>query len=117
MSSGSVVRLVVLVLLMVFCIYCYNLRTSYNIDKMEMLNGGYERDIEILIYALSLVPNDIKNEVYVKSIKSKYPSVEENRELLILIGAKVPDANSTETFKVPTSPSNAMNRVLDDMKN
>ena len=75
------ISLVIFIGFLVFSVYCYNVRTDYNVDTLRKVNQDLQKDIDILTYALSLIPKNIKNEVFFTSIKKKFPAVEEHKDI------------------------------------
>jgi len=119
MYIGNKVRWILLVLVLVFSVYCYNHRNAHNTDTLSKANSSYQYDAEVYEYVISLVPDDVKNEVYINSIKEKFPEIEKQKELFESIGGKfVADEDATEekTEKVSIKPSDVMNIIADEMK-
>jgi len=82
----SYVWLILVVLLLGFCVFCYKVRTAYNVDRMEEKIINLKYDISVLSYAVSIVPADVvRSEVFFNSIKEKFPSIEKRPWLLKVI--------------------------------
>lgn len=79
------IALILLVLFLGFCVFCYNFRTDYNVDAINKENKKLFKEIDILSYSLSIIPKELKNEVFFNSVKEKFPDVEEHKEILSVI--------------------------------
>jgi hypothetical protein len=88
MKKNFVFVVVLLLAFPVFTVYCYKLRTNFNVDKLTELSGEQEYKIEVLNYALSLLPKENRNEVFFNSIRQKYPDYESNEFICNAIGLK-----------------------------
>lgn len=77
------------VITFVFCVFSYNFRNKYNIDAAEETIETLKSDVAILHYALSIVPEDVRGEVFFNSVKQQFPGVEEREGIVELIKLKV----------------------------
>ncbi len=80
MKKGIVFLIVILML--GFSLFCYHTRTNYNVDHLYIENKNLEYDVKVLSYALSLIPKELKNEVFVNSLKEKFPSIENDEDFI-----------------------------------
>ncbi len=76
------VVLLIVVLMLGFSLFCYHTRTNYNVDHLDIENKNLEYDVKVLSYALSLIPKELKNEVFVNSLKEKFPSIENDEDFI-----------------------------------
>ena len=83
--------IVLIAMIMCFSVYAYKLQTSYNTEDLEMEKKKLQQDVATLTYALSIVPKEVKNEVFFNSVKEKFPSVEERTDFIDVIRVKKPD--------------------------
>lgn len=110
--------LIVLVVLFSFSVYAYKIRTSYNIDKEKLHAAEHHQQMEVLKYAISLVPKEVKNEVYFNAVETKYPGFKKNENICGLLGYKLPvkekETEKTESFiKEDTTVKDVMNNIMD----
>jgi len=90
MKTGTFL-IIVIIVVMSFSVYAYKLRTAYNIDDLTDRTASLENDIEVLSYALSIVPKETKGDVFFNSIKEKFPYVEDNDDLIDLVRMNKPE--------------------------
>jgi hypothetical protein len=83
--------IVLIIVIMGFSVYAYKLRTAYNVDARDEQIETLERDVAVLSYAMSIVPKEIKGDVFFNSIKVKFPSVEDNDGIIDLVRMKKPE--------------------------
>jgi hypothetical protein len=88
--------IILIIVIMGFSVYAYKLRTAYNVDDLEAKTENLEHDVAILSYAMSIIPEDIKGDVFFNSIKKKYPSVEDNDGIIDLVRMKKPKKEEAE---------------------
>lgn len=81
--------LLLIVLFLGFSVYAYKVRTNYNIDKQNKKILELKENIEILSYAISIFPKKDKNEIFLNSIKEKFPEIEEKKEIIKILGIKI----------------------------
>lgn len=121
-----VVWLTVIGLFLAFCVFCYNVRTKYNVDALSEQVRGQAEAISILTYALSITPEEIRSEVFFNSIKENFPHVENHTNLLGFLklgkkkveGEEVEGNNEeTETAKTtnPRTIGSTMEDIIGDM--
>lgn len=108
--------IVLIIVIMGFSVYAYKLRTAYNIDTLTEQTENLESDVEILSYALSIVPKDIKGEVFFNSVKAKFPNVEDNDvEIIDLIRMNKPDKKEEEEKKEEKKEKRTVASSMEDI--
>ncbi len=117
-----VIWLIVIAVFLSFCVFCYNTRTRYNVDKLSTQVNGQREAIAILYYALSITPEEIRNEVFFNSIKEKYPHVENHTNLLDVLKLKkekteesAAEVKDKETKIAKTIDSRTIGSTLEDI--
>jgi len=90
---------ILIVSLMIFSIFSYNYRTNFNNDVLSKELTEMKYKVGVLSYALSIVPKDIKNEVFFNSLKQQHPEVEEHEDIMDLISQKSEKEDKKEDFK------------------
>ena len=70
-----------------FCTYAYKLRTNFNVDEISDENSILQTKVEMLSYAIKIVPEEVKNDVFFNSVMEKYSSIDkkEYRDIYLLI--------------------------------
>ena len=91
--------IVLTIVIMGFSVYAYKLRTAYNVDARDAEIVSLERDVAVLSYAISIVPKEIKGDVFFNSVKEKFPSVEDNENVSGLVRMKIPEKVEGEEEK------------------
>jgi hypothetical protein len=108
--------IVVIIVVMGFSVYAYKLRTAYNVDALEKEVEILESDVEILSYALSIVPKDIKGEVFFNSVKAKFPNVEDNDgDIIDLIRMNKPEKKEEEEKKEEKKEKRTVSSTMGDI--
>jgi len=120
MNGRSAFWIFIVIAVMAFSIYCYRTRNTYNVDNLTEINKQQDHQIEVLKYALSLIPAELKNQVYRNSIIDKYPDIVSDKELLKMADCEIAkeekegeveiEKKSIEKIK---NPSTAMNDIID----
>ncbi len=119
MGKRLFIPLIVLGLLFSFSIYAYRIRTAYNIDKEKLHIAEHHQQIDVLRYAISLVPKEVKNEVYFNAIEIKYPDFKKDEDICDLLGHKKPEkkeevVEKDEKFvQEDTTVKEVMNYIMD----
>jgi len=120
MNIRSFTLMFIVVAIMVFSVYCYRTRNAYNVDHLEEVAKTQKYEIEVMAYAISLIPADIKNQVYLNSITEKFPEFLENEELIKMVGGispkeeeEVKKEEEKKTINRLKSPSVTMNAIID----
>ena len=115
--KGFVVAIVI-ILLLGFCVFCYHTRNNYNVDNLDRQVIYLRYENRVLSYALSIVPKDVKNEVFSNSVKEKFPGFEEDDSLREIIGIekkKEDDVAESEVEKKTQTVVGAMNEIVSDI--
>lgn len=111
-------------IIMGFSLYAYNVRTDYNCDRFREENIELKYQNEALLYALSIVPKDVKSEVFTNSITEKFPKIVDHHNVCstLLIGTNEKETDKKETDEKKTdekkedkttmSPTRSMNNFL-----
>jgi len=113
---------IVIILFCSFCVFCYHTRTNYNVDNLEEQVAYLKYEKAVLFYALSIVPKEVKSEVFFNSVKEKFPSIEENQSITDLIKMEkkkedeVSESTVEEEKKIQTV-TEAMAEIINDMTN
>ena len=113
---------IVIILFCSFCVFCYHTRTNYNVDNLEDQVAYLKYEKAVLFYALSIVPKEVKSEVFFNSVKEKFPSIEENQSITDLIKMEkkkedeVSESTVEEEKKIQTV-TEAMAEIINDMTN
>jgi len=93
-------KLWILILLFIglccFSVYTYKVRNEFNVDKQEAQLEECQYKVDALKYALSLVPESIRNEVFFNAIVLKYPEIKEDKGIMDL---KFPKPKEVEEEK------------------
>jgi len=113
MKLGTFLIILVIVV-MAFSVYAYKLRTAYNIDELTETTASLENDVEILSYSLSIIPKEIKGDIFFNSIKEKFPSVEDNDGIIDLVRMNKPEEKEEKTKKKKEKRTiaSAMNNII-----
>ena len=91
--------IILIIVIMSFSVYAYKLRTAYNVDVLEKEVENLEQDISVLSYALSIIPKDIKGDVFFNSVKAKFLSVEDNESVIDMVRMNKPEKKEGEEEK------------------
>lgn len=107
--------IILTLIIMGFSLYAYNVRTDHNCDRFKKENRELEYQNEVLFYALSIVPKDVKNEVFTNSIIEKFPKIVDHNDVCsaLLIGTSKKEEDKKEEDKTTISPTRSMNNFLD----
>jgi hypothetical protein len=100
---------------MVFSVYAYKLRTAYNVDARDEQIVTLENDVAVLSYALSIVPKDIKGDVFFNSVKVKFPSVEDNDTVIDLVRMNKPEEKKEEEKKEKKKEKRTVSSTMGDI--
>jgi hypothetical protein len=78
-------------------------------------------EAKVLAYAVSIVPEEIKGEMFINSVKSKFEDVKSKPELMLKLGYVVDPIESEESeqssdINYKMNPSTAMNVIMDGQK-
>ncbi|HUS48918.1 MAG TPA: hypothetical protein VMZ91_02030 [Candidatus Paceibacterota bacterium] len=123
MKLRPTVSLLIVVMCMAFCVHCYKLRNTYNTDEARKCINHQNYEIEVLSFALSIIPEEIKGTVYVTSIMRKYSDIMDHTELAKIIGIKIEieeegeekteDKDGSNIVSKFSKPAQYMNRIMD----
>ena len=114
MKTGTFL-IVLLIVIMGFSVYAYKLRTAYNVDARDKEIKNLEHNVAVLSYALSIIPIEVKSEVFFNSVKEKFPSVEDNDGIVDLIRMNKPEeteGKKEETVKEKRTIASTLNNLI-----
>jgi len=95
---------IIIILFLSFCVFCYHTRTNYNVDEQDGRIEALIYDRAVLSYALSITPKEVKSEVFLNSVKEKFPDVEEKEHLFNLIKVEEEEPEEEEKEKDKEKP-------------
>lgn len=118
---GRYIVVFVLLWYLGFCVFVYYIRTNYNVDKHERKDVVQNYEIDVRRYAHSIIPKDVKNDVFFNAIKEKFPYIEEHENLRDLIKDEKKKKEDEETVAISdvkkerVSIVGAMNMIVGDI--
>ncbi len=116
MGKRGMAVIFTIVCFILISVYVYRVRTKFNVDKQEDIIKAYQYEHNVLTYALSLLPDEDKNEVFFKSIRNKYPGFNENVNLRIALKYQEKEAKKKEPGPVAKKDNDTtMMKVLDNI--
>ena len=114
MNAKFWVRVVLFVGFLFFCVHVFRIRLDYRFDRQKEYISQLEYQIEILSYALEIVPKEVKNDVFLTSIKKNYPEMEKYPEVIKVLQNKVIEEPNVPMVWYPVP---LMNSYLDNFTN
>ena len=112
MNAKFWVRVVLFVGFLFFCVHVFRIRLDYRFDRQKEYISQLEYQTEILSYAIGIVPKEIKNDVFLTSIKKNYPNMDKYPSIVNILENKViEESNEPLVWR----PSSLMNSFVDGM--
>ena len=96
MNKRLIVALILMVGFLFFCVYTYKLRTRFNVDERDRDIKIYLYENAVLEYALSLYPEESRNQLFFKALVDKYPDFINNKDLCKTLGYEPPNEEKKE---------------------
>lgn len=81
----SYVWIILVVAFLAFCVFCYDKHADRKVGELKTQVRGQAEAVAILKYAVSITPEEVRNEIFFDRIKENFPHVENHIELLYLI--------------------------------
>lgn len=112
----AVVIMILVLAIGILSIFVFKAYSEYNSEKISAELEGANLQIDILLYALKIAPDDFKNEVYSNAIKEKYPDLEKFTNILKVINPKYENkeqSSAKKTEKQKISVMETMSQIMD----
>ena len=116
MNKRFTIFLTLVVAFLLFCVYTYKVRTKFNVDKRDEQLKVSHYENQVLTYALSLYPEELRTQLFFKALKEKHPLFVEDKDLCKALGYnEAPKEKNKEEKEELDSKDTTAVKVMDEI--